>query len=50
MTEADKAYMEKGRPDTDPAEEVFASVKALIAWLALVGFLGMVALVFWRML
>lgn len=52
MKPADKAYMELGRerPDPDPAEEVFASVKALIAWLALVGCVGMVALAFWRML
>ena len=36
--------------DPDPAEEVFASVKALIAWLALVGCVAMVALAFWKML
>lgn len=36
--------------DTDPAEEVFASVKALIAWLALSGCVVMVALAFWGML
>ena len=48
---ANRAYIERGRVvDTDPAEEVFASVKALIAWLALMGCVAMVALAFWRML
>ena len=46
-----KAYAERGViMDTDPAEEVFATVKALIAWLALVGCVAMVALAFWKML
>ena len=48
MEAVNQAYIERGRvADTDPAEEVFASVKALIAWLALVGCVAMVALAFW---
>jgi len=36
--------------DPDPAEEVFSSVKALIAWMALTVCVVMVALAFWGML
>jgi len=35
MTEADKAYMERDKHDPNPADEVFASVKALIAVIAI---------------
>ena len=46
MKPADKSYMEMGmdRPDPDPAEEVFASVKALITVLGVVAGAVLVAL------
>lgn len=50
MKEQDKAYMNKEMPelhDPDPTEEVFASVKALIAVLAVVGALGMLFAAWW---
>lgn len=52
MKETNDAYInyQPRVSDPDPAEEVFASVKALIAWLALVGCVAMVALAFWKML
>ena len=53
MKEQDRIYMNKEPAelhDPNPADEVFASVKALIAWLALVGCVAMVALAFWKML
>ena len=47
MKPADKAYMELGRerPDPNPADEVFASVKELIVALVLVVLATL--LVFW---
>ena len=48
MNEVDKAYMERDRHDPDPTEEVFASVKALIAVLAVVGALGMLFAAWWH--
>lgn len=49
MKPADKAYMELGRerPDPDPAEEVFASVKLLIAIVAAVGVIGVLIAAWW---
>jgi len=47
MKPADKAYMERGRHDPDPAEEVFESFKALIAVLGLVAGVVLIALVLW---
>ena len=47
MKPADKAYIERGRPDPDPAEEVFESVKALIAVLGVVAGVVLIALVLW---
>ena len=49
MKPADKAYMELGRerPDPNPADEVFASVKLLIAIVAVVGVLGMLFAAWW---
>ena len=45
MKPADKAYIERGREhNPDPAEEVFASVKALIALLTTVAFVVLVVL------
>lgn len=44
MNEVDKAYMNKEMPepyDPNPADEVFASVKLLIAIVAVVGVMGM---------
>jgi hypothetical protein len=51
MTEADKAYMAKEMPelhDSDPVEEVFASVKALIAVIAVAGVIGMIFAAWWH--
>ena len=50
MKEQDKAYMVKDAPepyDPDPAEEVFASVKLLIAIVAVVGAIGMLFAAWW---
>lgn len=48
MKPADKAYAERGREhDPDPAEEVFESVKALIAVLGVVTAVVLIALVLW---
>jgi len=50
MKEQDKAYMAKDAPepyDPDPAEEVFASVKLLIAIVAVVGVIGMLFAAWW---
>jgi hypothetical protein len=50
MNEVDKAYMVKDAPepyDPDPTEEVFASFKALIAVLAVVGVMGMLFAAWW---
>lgn len=51
MNETDKAYMNKEPAevhDPDPAEEVFASVKALIAVLVVIGALGMLFAAWWH--
>jgi hypothetical protein len=51
MNEVDKAYMVKDAPevhDPDPAEEVFASVKLLIAIVAVVGVMGMLFAAWWH--
>jgi len=46
--ETNKVYINRNNGlEPDLAEEVFASVKALIAWLALTGCVVMVALAFW---
>jgi len=45
---ADKAYMERGREhDPDPAEEVFESVKALIAVIAVTAALTLFTFWYW---
>lgn len=51
MTDADKAYMVKDAPepyDPDPTEEVFASVKLLIAMVAIAGVIGMIFAAWWH--
>ena len=51
MKEQDKAYMNKEMPevhDPDPAEEVFASVKLLVAIVAVVGAIGMIFAAWWH--
>ena len=51
MNEVDKAYMNKEMPevhDPDPVEEVFASVKLLIAIVAVVGVIGMLFAAWWH--
>ena len=51
MTDADKAYMNKEPAelhDPDPTEEVFASVKALVAVIAVVGAFGMLFAAWWH--
>jgi len=51
MNEVDKAYMAKEAPepyDPDPAEEVFASVKLLIAIVAVAGVIGMIFAAWWH--
>ena len=51
MNEVDKAYMVKDAPevhDPNPAEEVFASVKLLIAIVAVVGVMGMLFAAWWH--
>ena len=50
MKEQDKAYMNKEMPevhDPNPADEVFASVKLLIAIVAVVGVIGMLFAAWW---
>ena len=48
MKPADKAYAERGMEhDPDPAEEVFASVKALIAVIAVTAAVTLLAFVLW---
>lgn len=50
MNEVDKAYMQKDAPepyDPDPTEEVFASVKLLIAIVAVAGVMGMLFAAWW---
>ncbi|CAB4136284.1 hypothetical protein UFOVP566_44 [uncultured Caudovirales phage] len=50
MNEVDKAYMQKDAPepyDPDPAEEVFASVKLLVAIVAVAGVMGMLFAAWW---
>jgi len=47
MKPADKAYMERGRHDPDPAEEVFASVKALIAVIAVTATVTLLSFLIW---
>ena len=50
MNEVDKAYMNKEMPepyDPNPADEVFASVKLLIAIVAVVGAMGMLFAAWW---
>jgi len=50
MNEVDKAYMSKdldSKYDPDPTEEVFASVKLLIAIVAVVGVMGMLFAAWW---
>jgi len=51
MKEQDKAYMVKDAPepyDPDPVEEVFASVKLLIAMVAIAGVIGMIFAAWWH--
>ena len=51
MKEQDKAYMAKDAPelyDPDPVEEVFASVKLLIAMVAIAGVIGMIFAAWWH--
>jgi len=51
MKEQDKAYMERdldSRYDPDPVEEVFASVKLLIAMVAIAGVIGMIFAAWWH--
>jgi len=48
MKPADKAYIERGREyDSDPAEEVFASVKALIAVIVVTAALTLFTFWYW---
>lgn len=47
MTEADKAYMEKGRPDTDPYIETLSTFKALILVIAVTATVTLLAFVIW---
>lgn len=51
MKDQDKVYMQKEPAeihDPDPVEEVFASFKALIAVLAIVGAIGMLFAAWWH--
>jgi len=47
MTEADKAYIEKGRPDTDPYEDTLGTFKALMAVIFVTGALTLLAFLIW---
>ena len=50
MKDQDKVYMQKEPAeihDPDPADEVFASVKLLIAIVAVVGVMGMLFAAWW---
>lgn len=47
MREIDKIYIERGTHDPDPTEEVFASVKLLIAIVAAVGLIGVLIAAWW---
>lgn len=51
MNEVDKAYMSKdldSKYDPDPVEEVFASVKLMIAIVAVAGVIGMIFAAWWH--
>jgi len=51
MNEVDKAYMNKEMPelhDPNSADEVFASVKLLIAIVAVAGVIGMLFAAWWH--
>jgi hypothetical protein len=51
MNEVDKAYMNKEPAelhDPNPADEVFASVKALIAVLVVAGVIGLIFATWWH--
>ena len=47
MTEADKAYMEKGRPDTDPYIDTISTFKALILVIAMTAIVTLLAFFIW---
>jgi hypothetical protein len=47
MTEADKAYMEKGRPDIDPYIDTLSTFKALIAVIAVTASITLLAFWVW---
>ena len=47
MREIDKIYIERGTHDSDPAEEVFGSIKLLIAIVAAVGLIGVLIAAWW---
>ena len=47
MTEADKAYMEKGRPDTDPYIDTICTFKALLAVITLTAAVTLLAFLIW---
>ena len=47
MTEADKAYMEKGRPDTNPYEDTLSTFKALIVFIAVTATVTLLAFFIW---
>jgi len=48
MKPADKAYIERGMEhDPDPSEEVFASVKALVAVIAVTATVTLLSFLIW---
>jgi hypothetical protein len=47
MNEADKAYMEKGRTDTDPYIDTISTFKALILVIAVTATVTLLAFVIW---
>jgi hypothetical protein len=47
MNEADKAYMEKGRTDTDPYIDTISTFKALIFVIAVTAIVTLLAFFIW---
>jgi hypothetical protein len=47
MKPADKAYMERGKHDPDPADEVFGEVKSLIVVIAVTAIVTLLSFLIW---
>jgi hypothetical protein len=47
MTDADKAYIERNRPDPDPYRETLGTFKDLVAVIIVVACITLLSYVFW---